>query len=49
MAGYWIAQLEIEDREAYKDYASRAPGIIKSHDGKMLARGGAHVMIVEGV
>ncbi len=45
MAGYWIAQVDVKDQDAYKDYASRGPAVIKSYDGKILARGGARVVM----
>ncbi len=45
MVGYWIAQVDIKNQDAYKEYASAGPPVIKSYDGKILARGGARVVM----
>jgi uncharacterized protein (DUF1330 family) len=47
MAAYLIAQIQVHDPEAYKNYSSRTPAIIAKHGGRFLARGGA-TEILEG-
>lgn len=43
MAGYWIALVDVNDPEAYQDYAKRAPAAIEKFGGRVLARGGRRV------
>lgn len=38
MAAYWIAHVEVNDPEAYGEYARRATGAIEAHGGEFLAR-----------
>ena len=45
--GYWIARVNIDNSEAFKEYASRAELAIKKYGGKYLARGG-EFSIMEG-
>ena len=40
MPAYVIAEVDVTDPEAYKLYASRAPGITQPAGGKYLARAG---------
>lgn len=47
MPAYWIARSRIHDPVAYKRYTDQVPGIIASHGGKVLARGGKY-QIMEG-
>ena len=47
MPAYWVARSKITDPVAYKKYTDRIPGIIKTHGGKVLARGGKY-RIMEG-
>ena len=39
--GYVIAQVEVTDPEAYRDYVARAPATIARYGGEYLVRGGA--------
>lgn len=45
MKAYWIAQVDIEDPEAYAQYTSRAPQAIALYGGRFLARGGRSVAL----
>lgn len=47
MPAYWVARSRIIDPAEYKKYTDLVPGIIASHKGKVLARGGRH-QIMEG-
>ena len=38
--GYWIARVNINDTNAFKEYASRAKLAIKKYGGKYSTRGG---------
>ncbi len=38
MSAYFIARVEITDREQYKKYLDAVPEIIKKYDGRVLAR-----------
>lgn len=38
--GYVIAQVEVQDPEAYKEYVAQAPGTIARYGGEYLVRGG---------
>ena len=40
MAGYLIADNEITDQSAFSEFAERIVGVMESHDGKFLVRGG---------
>lgn len=45
MAAYWIAQVDIEDPEAYGAYAALGTGVVESFGGKFLARGSRTVFL----
>ena len=45
--GYWVARVNIDDAEAFKNYASRAKLAIEKFGGKYVTRGGKF-SIVEG-
>lgn len=47
MPAYWVARSRIIDPVEYKKYTDLVPGIIASHKGKVLARGGRY-QIMEG-
>ena len=47
MVAYWLARARIVDPVEYKKYTDLVPDIIRKHDGKVLARGGAF-RILEG-
>ncbi len=47
MAAYVIAEVDVKDAEAYKLYASKAPGVTLPAGGKYLARAGT-VECLEG-
>ena len=40
MAGYLVAEIEVKDAEAYKNYTSRVPDLIARAGGRYLVRGG---------
>jgi uncharacterized protein (DUF1330 family) len=42
MAAYFIANISVNDREGYQEYADRAPDTIAEHGGKYIVRAGAH-------
>ena len=41
MAVIMIADAEVDDPEAYKEYLEKAPAFVAKHGGEYLARGGA--------
>ena len=47
MVAYWIARVNVTDREAYGAYAKLATMALESFGGKFLARGG-QVVTMEG-
>ena len=47
MPAYVIAEVEVDDPQAYKLYADRAPGVTLPAGGRYLARAG-HVEALEG-
>ena len=47
MKGYWIARVNIKNKEAYKSYAQKAKPAIEKHQGRYLVRGGKQ-KILEG-
>ena len=47
MKGYWIARVNIKNREAYATYAQKAKPAIEKHHGRYLVRGGSQ-KILEG-
>jgi len=42
MPAYWLARCKINDPVEYKKYTDLVPGIIATHGGKVLARGGKY-------
>ena len=42
MTAYVIADIDVHDQEAYREYAALVPGTIEQHGGRFLVRGGAH-------
>ncbi|WP_295466819.1 DUF1330 domain-containing protein [uncultured Pseudomonas sp.] len=40
MKGYWIAQVDVTDPDAYRGYTDRAPAAFARYGGRFLARGG---------
>ena len=38
--GYWVAKVNVDDTESFKEYASRAKLAIEKFGGKYLIRGG---------
>jgi uncharacterized protein (DUF1330 family) len=38
--GYMIAQVEVHDTEAYREYATRVPATVAAFGGEFLVRGG---------
>lgn len=47
MVAYWIAQVDIEDPDAYGKYAALGTGVVESHGGEFLARG-TRTVFLEG-
>ena len=47
MKGYWIARVNIKNKEAYTTYAQKAKPAIEKHQGRYLVRGGKQ-KILEG-
>ena len=47
MPAYWVARAKIDDPVEYKKYTDRVPAIVRSHGGRVLARGGRY-QIMEG-
>jgi len=47
MKGYWIGRINVEDQEAYKEYAKRASPAVAKYGGRFLVRGG-NFEILEG-
>jgi len=41
--GYWIAQVDVSDMEAYKQYIAANGGPISAHGGRFIIRNGQHV------
>jgi uncharacterized protein (DUF1330 family) len=46
--GYWIAQIDVHDMEAYKPYQAAAGAALAKFGGRYVIRGGTHE-VVEGV
>jgi len=42
MTAYVIADIDVHDQEAYREYAALVPGTLQPHGGRFLVRGGAH-------
>lgn len=47
MPGYFIADVEVTDPEAFKPYVAGAPPTVAQYGGKYIARGGA-IEVLEG-
>lgn len=41
MAGYYIAEIDVHDSEAYEEYKALASAAIDAHGGEYVVRGGA--------
>ena len=41
MTAYVIADIDVHDQEAYREYAALVPGTIEQHGGRFLVRVGA--------
>lgn len=48
MVAYVIAESEIKDPEAYRQYTEAAPATIAQFGGKFLVRGGPRLEVLEG-
>ena len=40
MSGYVIAQIDLKNKEGYKEYAEKVPNTVKNFDGEYLVRAG---------
>ena len=40
MKAYWIAKVNVDDKEAYAEYAKRVTPALAKYNGKFLVRGG---------
>ena len=47
MKAYWIARVNVNNKEAYSEYAKRVEPALKKYNGKFLVRGG-NFSILEG-
>lgn len=45
MSAYWIARVNVLDKDAFAEYAKRAGPAIVKHGGRFLARGGKFVTL----
>ena len=45
MSAYWIARVNVIDRDAFAEYVKRAGPAIVKHGGRFLARGGKFVTL----
>lgn len=45
MSAYWIARVNVIDKDAFAEYVKRAGPAIVKHGGKFLARGGKFVTL----
>jgi len=43
MSAYWIARVDVTDKDVYQEYARLATEAIAEHGGRFLARGGRWV------
>ena len=46
MAGYVIAQINLKNKEGYKEYVDKVPAIIKNFGGEYLVKAGEFKSIV---
>jgi uncharacterized protein (DUF1330 family) len=42
MTAYVIADIDVHDQDAYREYAALVPATIEPHGGRFLVRGGVH-------
>ncbi len=47
MSAYIIVNIDVQDAEAYEEYKSKVPALIRKHGGEYVVRGGKFV-IMEG-
>ena len=40
--GYWIAHIDVHDKDGYAPYVAANPAIFKNFGGRFLVRGGKH-------
>jgi uncharacterized protein (DUF1330 family) len=45
MAAYLIVNVDVKDPEAYEEYKSKVPALVRKHGGEYLARGGRSVVL----
>ena len=45
MAALWIAHIDVTDEERYGAYVAQATGVISSHGGEFIARGGRYEQV----
>ena len=41
MSAYLIAEIEVQNADAYAEYTAQTPGLVARHGGKFIIRGGA--------
>jgi uncharacterized protein (DUF1330 family) len=41
MSAYLIAEIEVQNAEAYAEYTAQTPGLVARHGGSFIIRGGA--------
>ena len=42
MAAYVIADIDVHDQEAYREYGTLVPATLQPHGGRYVVRGGSH-------
>lgn len=47
MKGYWVAFINVHDKEKYQNYLKLAPAALKKYGAKLLSRG-EDITIIEG-
>jgi uncharacterized protein (DUF1330 family) len=45
MSAYMIVDVDVKDAEAYAEYNSRVPALIRKHGGEYLVRGGKFITL----
>ena len=45
MKAYWIARGNVNNKEAYSEYAKRVSSALKKYSGKFLVRGGKNITL----
>jgi uncharacterized protein (DUF1330 family) len=48
MTAYVIADIDVHDQDAYREYAALVPGTLEPHGGRFLVRGGVHETLEGG-